>query len=176
MNSRGFKLYRAYSISFNSSNVDFFCSGVEFWKTASKFRKRERKSSSCVHVLHKTWHQVFSRRSRAVTAKKCTKKPDARAELLFCQEWKPIDFCRSHWRRRRRLQNQSLISWTDAIQLTLTLKMTTALGCRNVSHCQHQQLYSGLRSPGRSYSIKVLISHYVKKFKVNRQKPSYYKT
>ena len=26
-----------------------------------------------------------SRRSRAVTAKKCTKKRDARAELLFCQ-------------------------------------------------------------------------------------------
>ena len=22
-------------------------------------------------------------------------------------------------------------------------------GCRNVSHCQQQQLYSGLRSPGR---------------------------
>ena len=85
--------------------------------------KKKRKSSSCVHVLHKTWHQVFSRRSRAVTAKKCTKKPDARAELLFCQEWKPIDFCRSHWRRRRRLQNQSLISWTDVIQLTLTLKV-----------------------------------------------------
>ena len=25
-------------------------------------------------------------------------------------------------------------------------------GCRNVSHCQQQQPYSGLRSPGRSYS------------------------
>ena len=25
-------------------------------------------------------------------------------------------------------------------------------GCRNVSHCQQQQSYSGLRSPGRSYS------------------------
>ena len=24
-------------------------------------------------------------------------------------------------------------------------------GCRNVSHCQQQQSYSGLRSPGRSY-------------------------
>ena len=30
-----------------------------------------------------------SRRTRAVTAKKCTKKRDARAELLFCQ---PITF------------------------------------------------------------------------------------
>ena len=25
-------------------------------------------------------------------------------------------------------------------------------GCRNVSHCQQQQSYSGLRSPGRSKS------------------------
>ena len=40
---------------------------------------------SCVHVLHKTWNKLSSRRSRAVTAKKCTKKRDARAELLFCQ-------------------------------------------------------------------------------------------
>ena len=39
------------------------------------------------------------------------------------------------------------------IQLTLTLKMTTTQsGCRNVSHCQQQQSYSGLRSPGRSNS------------------------
>ena len=35
--------------------------------------------------------QAFSRRSRAVTVKKCTKKRDARAELLFCQS-KPIAF------------------------------------------------------------------------------------
>ena len=41
----------------------------------------------CVHVrLHSTWKQAFSsRRSHAVTAKKCTKKRDARAKLLFCQ-------------------------------------------------------------------------------------------
>ena len=25
-------------------------------------------------------------------------------------------------------------------------------GCRNVSHCQQQQSYSGLRPPGRSYT------------------------
>ena len=25
-------------------------------------------------------------------------------------------------------------------------------GCQNVSNCQQQQSYSGLRSPGRSYS------------------------
>ena len=29
--------------------------------------------------------------------------------------------------------------------------------CRNVSHCQHQQSYSGLRSPGRSNSTHIII-------------------
>ena len=29
-------------------------SGCEFYKTVSMFRKRKRKSFSCVHVLHKT--------------------------------------------------------------------------------------------------------------------------
>ena len=41
---------------------------------------------SCVHVLHnREIKETFTRRSRAVTGKKCTlKKRDARAELLFC--------------------------------------------------------------------------------------------
>ena len=33
-------------------------------------------------------------------------------------------------------------------------------GCRNVSHCQQQQSYSGLRSPGRSnstYYLKIIM-------------------
>ena len=47
-------------------------------------KKRKTISSSLVYVLHKTWNWAFSRRSRAVTVKKCTKKRDARAELLFC--------------------------------------------------------------------------------------------
>ena len=57
--------------------------GVEFLETAPKFSKRKKNSSSCVYVLHKTSHQEISRPSRAVTAKKCTKKCNARAELLF---------------------------------------------------------------------------------------------
>ena len=36
--------------------------------------------------------QEVPRRNRAVMAKKCTKKRDARAKLLFCQESKPIAF------------------------------------------------------------------------------------
>ena len=57
--------------------------GVEFLETTPKFRKRKKNSSSCVYVLHKTSHQEISRPSRAVTAKKCTQKCNARAELLF---------------------------------------------------------------------------------------------
>ena len=65
-------------------------SSAVWTKTVSKFRKRT-KSLSCVHVSHKTWNQAFSRRSRAVTGNKCTKKHDARAKLLSCQS-KPTAF------------------------------------------------------------------------------------
>ena len=57
---------------------------VDLLGTALKFRKKKKHSSLLVYVLRKAWNQAFSRRSRAVTAKKCTKKRDARAELLFC--------------------------------------------------------------------------------------------
>ena len=56
---------------------------VEFLETAPKFRKRKKNSSSCVYVLHKTSHQEITRPSRAVTAKKCTKKCNTRVEFLF---------------------------------------------------------------------------------------------
>ena len=75
------QLYRAYSISFNLW-ANF--SGVECWKTSSKFGKRKRKLLSCVSVLDKTWIKALSRCSRTMTAKKCTKQRDARAKLLFC--------------------------------------------------------------------------------------------
>ena len=58
--------------------------GVDFLRTALKFRERKRDSSLLVYVLHKTCNKAFSRRSRARTVKKCTKKRDARAKLLFC--------------------------------------------------------------------------------------------
>ena len=61
---------------------------LELKRLPSKLRNR--KSSSCVHVLHETWNKAFSRHTRAVTAKKCSKKREARAEL-FCQS-KPTVF------------------------------------------------------------------------------------
>ena len=47
------------------------------------------------------------------------------------------------------VNNQSIIPSTDVIQLTLTLKMTTAQVIETSVHYEQQQSYSGLRSPGR---------------------------
>ena len=73
MNSHRFKLYRAYSISFTSSNVDK-CFWSWILMDCIKVQEKKRKLLSCVPVLDKTWIQAFSRCSRATTAKKCTKK------------------------------------------------------------------------------------------------------
>ena len=65
--------------------------------TAFKLRERRKNSSPFVYVLHKMWN---SRRSFAGTAKKRTKKRDARVELLFCSS-NLLLFGRSCCRRRR---------------------------------------------------------------------------
>ena len=53
------------------------------------------------------------------------------------------------------------------IQLTLTLKMADYhTGCWNISHCQQQQSYLGLRSPRRSYSTyscSLWLYHFINK-------------
>ena len=56
----------------------------EFQVTIFKLRKRNKISSLFVNVRHKTRILAFSRPNRAKTVKKCTKKCDARAKLLFC--------------------------------------------------------------------------------------------
>ena len=80
--------------------ANFF--GVEFYRIVSKFRKRKRKCLFFVPVLNKTWNWALSRFSRATTAKKCAKKRDACAKLLFCKSKPVFGFCRSHCRLRRR--------------------------------------------------------------------------
>ena len=81
-----FKLHRSYLISFNLSNV-----GEIFWvksdRTVSKFRKRKRKFLCRAHPVDKAgeWNWEVPWRSRATTAKKCTKNCDAQAKLFFCQ-------------------------------------------------------------------------------------------
>ena len=39
-------------------------------------------------------------------------------------------------------------STTNYIQITFDSEDDYCTGCRNISHCQQQQSYSGLRSPG----------------------------
>ena len=63
-------------------------SGAEFLSTTFKFKERKKILSLLVYVLHKTWKCG----SRAVTTKKCTKKRDARAKLLFCLVKRAIAF------------------------------------------------------------------------------------
>ena len=82
-------------ISFNLSNVgEIFW--VEFEGTVSKITKTKRKFWGCAHLLDKPrpgeWNYDVSCRSSATTAKKCTKKCNARQScsfanlnlLLFC--------------------------------------------------------------------------------------------
>ena len=86
MNSRFFKLCRVHSKCRRISRKS-----VSWGLLTLKFRKRKKNSPSLVYVLLNTPNSAFSRRGRAVKAKKCTKKRDARAELLFCLS-KPIAF------------------------------------------------------------------------------------
>ena len=64
-----------------------------------------------VHLVYKAdaWNSEDSRRGRATTAKKCTKKRDAGAKLLFYQ-YEPIDFLPFSFRRRHFSTSTCLIS------------------------------------------------------------------
>ena len=54
VNSRCFKLYRAYSISFSSSNLGIFFFWSCILKYCSKVQEKKKKVVVSVHVLHKT--------------------------------------------------------------------------------------------------------------------------
>ena len=71
------KLNCAYSVSFNSSNVGKFLWRWILYQSAGK-----EKENGCFFCSRPRQH-VLSRCSSATTANKCTKKPDARAKLLF---------------------------------------------------------------------------------------------
>ena len=70
--------------------------------------RREWILSLFVYVLHKTWNQVFSRVVVQLTAKKCTRKRDARAKLLFCL----VKLILIWLSRRRRILNFLLSIWS----------------------------------------------------------------
>ena len=102
MNSPCLKLYRAYSISFHSSNVGKF-----FWSWILKDCIKVQKLKKKVVVLcSRPWQNVklgtlISRCSRAITAKKCTKSVMSLQSYCFATI-NQLLFCRSHCRRRRR--------------------------------------------------------------------------
>ena len=82
MSSRSFKLNRSiWTRSKYQMQATF--PGVEFLRILFRFKKRKENSSSHVHVLHKTAIRRFHVVVVQWTSKKCTKKRDARAELLF---------------------------------------------------------------------------------------------
>ena len=60
---------------------------------------------------------------------KCVRYFAQSSRLLFCQKKKQL-----------------------VLKMSKTRKIYYRTGCRNVSHCQQHQSYSGLRSPGRSNS------------------------
>ena len=67
------------------SNVDELFCRVEFLRTISNSSsEREKVLSALLYVLHKAWTLGTLRRGRAVTARKCTNKRNAHAEMLFC--------------------------------------------------------------------------------------------
>ena len=68
--------------------------------------------SLLIYVLHKTRNLAFSRRSRAKTGKKCTKKCDARTKLLLCL-LNLLFFLRSRCRPRRWILKSLLMAGTE---------------------------------------------------------------
>ena len=106
--SRFLKLYRAYPISFNSSNADYF-----FWSWILKDCLKVQGKKEKVFVLCSRPSQnvkAFSRHSRALTVKKCTEKRDTRAKLLFCQ-YKPIAFMPFSLTSRSSLRKFPFATW-----------------------------------------------------------------
>ena len=93
------------------------------WKSLKpctfKFRKRKKILSSLVYhvyVLHTIWqiNRAFSRRSRAVRVKKCTKKCVVRCRVVVLLiKNLLLFFWRSRCRRRRRTLSRDLINDDD---------------------------------------------------------------
>ena len=104
MNLRACNLYPDYSNSFILSNAS------ELFLSRISSLERER-NCSCRLFTPSIKREIrhFLVVYRAVTAKKCTKKRDARAELLFCL-FNLLLFLRSRCRRRRGILKYLMIA------------------------------------------------------------------
>ena len=102
------------------------------------------------------WSRVFLSIIRTCnSSSKNTVKPlysDTRHDYTSWRNW-PI-------RSITRVSNT--INWLDTTHFDSEDDYRT--GCRNVSHCQQQQSYSGLRSPGRSNSTYFWSDSWVQTF------------
>ena len=86
--------------------------------------------------------------------------------VVVDSDWRFDNLCGSHLQSQSELYHVSWWYYTLVIDLIGQLRRNVnwrdtthfdpeddhRTGCRNVSHCQQQQSYSGLRSPGRSNS------------------------
>ena len=127
MKSRCFKLYRAYSISFNSSNLGNF---IWSWilKDCIEAQKKKKVVALCTRPPQKV-NQAFTRRSHTVTAKKCTKKAWCTCKVVVL----PIEtYCsvlrRPRWRHRRRCLSTLIgIVWTTCPTATYSTPLTARI-------------------------------------------------
>ena len=141
MKSRYFKLYRAFSLSFNSPNVAFsFCSWI--LKDCIIVPEKKRKVVVLCSRPQKTKTKktvkfgIFTTYGRAVTAKKRTKKRDVRADFFFAN-LNLLLFYRSRWRCRH-LCLSSLLSFPDANQISSLLRSPSCC-CRGF--CCYNDLF-----------------------------------
>ena len=83
MNLRSFKLNRVYLDPLNLSNWQATFPGVEFLRISFRFKKRKEKFVVVCPFLIKRQTRRFHVVVVQWTSKKCTKKRDSCAELLF---------------------------------------------------------------------------------------------
>ena len=125
MKSRYFKLYRAFSLSFNSSNVAFsFCSWIlkdciivpekktKVVVLCSRPQKKKKKKNREIWHFHDVWS--------CSDGKETYKKAWCTSRLFFFANLNLLLFYRSRWRCRH-LCLSSLLSLPDANQISSLL-------------------------------------------------------
>ena len=120
-----------------------------------------------VHQIHWTWYWKRTPPRNDFDAHITWSR--ARQHCMLWQIWgvlmlRKLNFC---WRLFTHPKYQRL--WSTLYYMVLThfdSKDDYRTGCRNVSHCQQQQSYLGLRSPGRSNSTYIWIDSWVQTFHI----------
>ena len=106
--SRCFKLYRAYSILFNSSNVVNFLWSWILKECIEVQEKKKKVVVLCSRPPQNVKIGIFTSQLCSDGKKKCTKRHDAHSKLLFSQSKPLLLFCRSCWHHRCHCLNSLL--------------------------------------------------------------------